>query len=201
MARAIPEDHPLRHLFREATSWAFAQAAFDEPDARDEQVRGYLSEDVLAKFVHIDNLYKIRSARGRPLEDIAEMLMEGTGTSRHMIARLELKRHIGDYALFITGLFPESLARLRRRPASPDSLLMRLGRLFVAFDDPADYYQAQGRQAYDEAAAIGRNVGISEAFVFAKLADHFRGYVQALGLVRTYLDTRPLFDEVRRLIV
>lgn len=201
MARAIPEDHPLRELFREATAWAFAQDAFEEPAARDERVRAYLSERVLAEFVHIDNLYRMRSARGQPLEDIAEMLMEGMGQASQMVVRLELKRYVGDYALFITGLFPESLARLRRKAASPDGLLMRLGQIFVAFDDPADYYQAQGQQAYDEAASIGRDVGVPEALIFAKLADHFRGYVQALGLVRTYLDTRPLFDEIRRLIV
>ena len=129
------------------------------------------------------------------------MLIEGMRGSGQTIARLELKRHVGDYALFIVGLFPESLARLRRRPADPDGLLMRLGQIFVAFDDPADYYQAQGRQAYDEAAAIGRDVGVPEAPIFAELADHFRGYVRALGLVRTYLDTRPLFEDIRRLII
>jgi hypothetical protein len=185
MPKTIPENHPLRQLFREATGWAFAQATFDEPSARDRRVRAYLSEDLLAKFVHVDNLYRLRSARGRALADVAEMLMEGMPGGGAVITKFELKRHIGDYALFITGLFPESLARLRRRSDDPDGLLMRLGSIFVAFDDPVDYYQAQGRQAYDEAAAIGRDVGLPEAPVFALLADHFPGYVGALSLVRT----------------
>jgi hypothetical protein len=200
MAEAIPDSHPLRQLFREATGWAFAQAPLQEPEARDARVRAYLAEDLLARFVHADNLYRIRSARGRVLADIAQMLIEGMGDRGPVLTRIEFKRHIGDYALFITGVFPESLLRTRKRPADSDALLVRLGQVFVAFDDPADYYQAQGRQAYDEAAAIGRDAGVPEAPIFAKLADHFPGYVCVLNLVRTYLDTRPLFEQIRRLI-
>ena len=40
----------------------------------------------------------------------------------------DTQKHLGDYALFIVGMFPESLQR--RRPISPD------------------YYVAQGKQAY-----------------------------------------------------
>jgi hypothetical protein len=71
MSQQIPEQHPLRLLFREATDWAFQHGQLPEPGARDARLKGYLSDDLLAWFLHADRLYRLRDARGRPLADVA----------------------------------------------------------------------------------------------------------------------------------
>jgi hypothetical protein len=180
MSQQVPEQHPLRHLFREATEWAFRHGRFPEPRARDTRLKGYLSEDLLVRFLHVDRLYRLRDARGTPLADVAEMLIsgEGSGVSPEIRA-LTVQRHIGDYTLFITR---------------KDSVMVQLGDLVVPFRDPGEYYEEAGRRAYRQAAEIGQEVGLTEAEVFAKLADFFRTYSELMGLIRMYLDASPVFQ-------
>jgi hypothetical protein len=196
MSEQVPQQHPLRVLFREATDWAFRHGRFPEPAARDARLKGYLSDDLLVRFLHVDQLYRLRDARGRPLADVAEMLLSGeaVGASPELRA-LTVQRHIGDYTLFITGLFPESLERVRRDWQRKDSVMVQLGNLLVPFRDPQEYYEEAGRRAYRSAAEIGREVGLTEAEVFEKLSRFFRAYVQLMGLVRMYLEASPAFGE------
>ena len=196
MSQQVPEQHPLRLLFREATDWAFTHGEFPDPGARDARLKGYLSDHLLVRFLHVDRLFRLRDARGRPLADVAEMLLSGeaVGVSPELRARA-VQRHIGDYTLFITGLFPESLERVRRDWRRKDSVLMQLGNLLVPFRDPQEYYEEAGRRAYRSAAEIGREVGLTEAELFEKLSRYFRAYVQLMSLVRVYLDASPAFGE------
>ncbi len=196
MSQQVPEQHPLRTLFRKATDWAFEHGRFPEPEARDARLKGYLSDDLLIRFLHVDRLYRLRDARGRPLADVAEMLLSGeaSGVSPELHA-LTVQRHIGDYTLFITGLFPESLERLRRDWRRKDSVMVQLGNLIVPFRDPGEYYEEAGRRAYRQAAELGREMELSEAEVFAKLSLFFRSYVALMSLVRMYLDASPAFGE------
>jgi hypothetical protein len=196
MSQQVPEQHPLRLLFREATDWAFTHGEFPDPGARDARLKGYLSDHLLVRFLHVDRLFRLRDARGRPLADVAEMLLSGeaVGVSPELRA-LAVQRHIGDYTLFITGLFPESLERVRRDWRRKDSVLMQLGNLLVPFRDPQEYYEEAGRRAYRSAAEIGREVGLTEAELFEKLSRYFRAYVQLMSLVRVYLDASPAFGE------
>jgi hypothetical protein len=196
MSQHIPEQHPLRLLFREATDWAFRHGRFPEDRARDARLKGYLSEDLLVRFLHVDQLYRLRDARGRPLADVAEMLISGEaeGVSPEL-RTLSVQRHIGDYTLFITGVFPESLERLRRDWRRKDSVMVQLGDLVVPFSDPGEYYEEAGRRAYRRAAEIGRDVGLTQAEVFEKLSEFFRAYVGLMSLIRMYLDASPAFQE------
>ena len=202
MTSQIPEQHPLRALFREATQWAFRHGEFPEPRARDARLKSYLAEDLLTRFLHVDQLYRLRDARGRPLADVAEMLMSGeaSGVSAELHA-LTVQRHIGDYTLFMTGLFPESLEQIRRDWARKDSVMMQLGDLLIPFRDPGDYYEEAGRRAYWRAAEIGREAGVIEAELFGMLSEFFRVYSQVMNLIRIYLDASPVFEERRRLIL
>ena len=203
MSQLVPEQHPLRVLFREATDWAFRHGQFPEPGARDARLKGYLSDDLLVRFLHVDRLYRLRDTRGRPLADVAEMLLSETaagyepappGVSAELRA-LTVQRHIGDYTLFITGLFPESLERVRRDWRRKDSVMVQLGNLVVPFRDPQEYYEQAGRRAYRSAAELGREMELAEAVLFEKLARFFRAYVQLMSLVRMYLDASPAFGE------
>ncbi|UCH35384.1 MAG: hypothetical protein JSV65_03265 [Armatimonadota bacterium] len=202
MTARIPENHPLCRLFREATQWAFEQGRLQDPLSDDPALKSYLSEEILARFVHVDNLYRLRDARGRRLEDIAEMLMEGRARdTAPALMEFERQRHIGDYALFITGVFPESLQRLRRHPTRPDRIMMSVGKLLLPFEHPEDYYRHQGKQAYSRAAELSRRHGLECESLFEQLAADYQAYVKAMSLVRLYLDASPLFQDAKRIIL
>ena len=202
MRPRVPESHPLRALFREAATWAFRHGMFPAQECREARVRAYLSEEILARFLHDDQLYRIRDARGRPLADVGEMLTEGEapGITAELRA-FGVQRHIGDYTLFILGLFPESLDRIRRDWRRKDSVMMQVGGLVVPFRDPGDYYHHAGRRAYEQAAELGEEQGLPEADVFAKLSRYFTTYSQVMNLVRMYLDATPVFEERRRIML
>ena len=61
----ISPDHPLRRLF--------AGLVAKELSA-DHEVAAYVA-DLLIDFVHVDHLYRIRNSRGKPLEEVGEMLV------------------------------------------------------------------------------------------------------------------------------
>ena len=65
------EGHPLRKLFADLTRETF----YRELHHYDSEVAAY-PVDLLVGFTHVENLYKIRDAAGRRLEDVGEMLIE-----------------------------------------------------------------------------------------------------------------------------
>jgi hypothetical protein len=201
MGNEVPAQHPLRALFREATEWAFRHGEFPDPRARREEPKWYLSEDLLIRFLRVDQLYRLRDARGRPLADVADMLLSGTeaGVSPELHS-FAVQRHIGDYTLFISGLFPESLARIARDWRRKDAVMVQLGDLLVPFRDPGEYYEEAGRRAYRRASEIGREAGLAEAEVFEILAEFFAAYTRVLNLIRIYLDATPAFSEHKGLL-
>ena len=154
----IPENHPLRHLFRSLTEASFEQVGHTDPE-----LTVYVT-GLLVDFTHIDNLYRVRDAKGRRLEYLVDFQLESQrGDKAH--AR-DTQKHLGDYALFIVGMFPESLQR-RRRPISPD------------------YYVAQGKQAYTTVSTMD---GLRPtAALFRKLAANFETCVCALNIEKDWL--------------
>ena len=70
----------------------------------------YLS-GLMIRFTRLDTVHRVRSLSGRPAVEVAEMLTEAEG--RIGLARRDVHRHIGDVTLFWTGVYPESLPRLR----------------------------------------------------------------------------------------
>ena len=67
----------------------------------------------LTGFIHTDMLYRIRDAAGKPLDDIADMLAEGDVrlNASTFSREFQVHKHIGDYTLFMLGMFPMALAR------------------------------------------------------------------------------------------
>ncbi len=68
----------------------------------------YLS-DLLTRFVQSEAIYRIRDLAGRPIREVAGMMVEAH--ERVGNARRDIHRHIGDYTLFWTGVYPEALNR------------------------------------------------------------------------------------------
>lgn len=121
---------------------------------------------LLTRFIHRDAIYKVRNPAGRPLEEVAEMLVEAE--ARIGDARREVHRHIGDFALFWTGLFPEALRRLQKQPR---------------LDYFVDYCE-QGKRAYRIASSIPTEQGADENEVLERLSHDFELCAYGLGELR-----------------
>lgn len=65
--------------------------------------------NLLIRFVRLDNFYRVRSLSGQPIMDIHELVNEAT--QRLGDAKREVLRHVGDFALFWLGVFPESFQK------------------------------------------------------------------------------------------
>jgi hypothetical protein len=172
MPAAVPRGHPLIRLFANLTERNFARH-LGWPDG---EVIGYLTE-VLADFVHVDRLFKIRNAQGRPVEEVADMLAEGELLyhAQSVDREREVHKHIGDYTLFMSGIFPEFLRRLKTSKAvlSPDALL--------------DFIQV-GKRSYRIVSEFTYGAYAPSAPLFRKLSENFELCVYGLGNVRADLD-------------
>jgi hypothetical protein len=163
----ISSDHPLRKLFEELVRRNFYRAGY----VHDAEVMEYVG-GVLTDFTHTDRLYQIHNARGRRLEEVAEMLVESnpildaTSFDRERAVR----KHIGDFTLFFSGFFPEAIASLPRiHPLSVD-----------AFVD----YVAAGKESYAVVAAFNLFEYRDEAPLFKRLSERFEDCVDGLHLVK-----------------
>lgn len=72
----------------------------------DTQLIDYISQ-LLLRFTRADLSQRVRAPNGQPATQIAAMLNEAD--HRLGEAKREVHQHIGDYALFWSGLYPESL--------------------------------------------------------------------------------------------
>ena len=194
MSTEVPRTHPLRKLFRWATRKAFRELS----DLADRRVERYISEEILGELVHADRIYLIKDARGRRLTELAEMVTERRGEARSGFEReLEVTQHIGDFALFTAGLFPEGLDR---KPSESMPLLARVGHVLVPCSRQLDYYLAEGRAAYRKASELWGRLSPERSSLFDRLSERFEGYVGAMGLIRFYLREDPHFRSYQRLI-
>jgi hypothetical protein len=162
----VSPNHPLRRLFSELLYKHLIRAAqFDDP-----QISDYIG-DLLVNFTHVDNLYRVRNSKGRRLEDVAEMLIASNPLleGRSFEYEREVRKHIGDYTLFLTGLFPEYVAKLDRKPFRMDSLI--------------DYLKA-GKESYRVVAAFDQFEYRDVAPLFRKLSEKFELCVYGLNLIK-----------------
>ncbi|MFQ6047980.1 MAG: hypothetical protein ACE5K7_01280 [Phycisphaerae bacterium] len=165
MGKAIPAHHPLGRFFRGLVEQTF----YVDLGMCDPQLAGYLS-GLLTQFVHIDQIFALRNATGRRIEDVAEMVSEaylGPGVSEAVRRRI-VHRHIGDFTLFWTGVYPEGLRRLRA-PQRKDHLV--------------DYLQ-QGKRSYAIASDLTPAEQEPSAQLLRRLSEKFEFCVYGLGLVR-----------------
>jgi hypothetical protein len=109
----IPDGHPLQQLFLELVRFHFSE----DVGVRDRDISDYVA-NMLTEFCECENLYKIRDTAGRPLNDVGEMLLQADpvyGPAPSFDRERQVRKHIGDYTLFFTGMLPESINRLRLR--------------------------------------------------------------------------------------
>ena len=158
--RAIPESHVLHRLFRALTENAF----MTELGIGDPPLVGYVAE-LLASFVPSQSVWRLRDEHGRPLTEVAAMIAEAESAD-DAVRRRECHRHVGDFTLFWTGVYPEALAKLRGRGSS-DALIN---------------YQEQGKRSYYLASRLSDSA--PEGPVLRRLSDQFELCAFGLSCVR-----------------
>ena len=183
MALPVPRGHPLRRLLSELTERNFAVHL----GWADREVIQYVGE-LLTDFVHVEHLYRIRNVQGRRVEEVAEMLLEGDLLHRasSVDREREVHKHIGDFTLFLGGLFPEWIRR------------MRSSRTVISADSFLDFVQV-GKRSYRIVAEFQHGAYAEMAPLFRKLAENFELCVFGLGYVRADLDRLrdPRFQAVK----
>lgn len=157
--------HPLRRFFAGLVEDALCtRIGVCDPGLAD-----YLA-GLLADFIHVDHLFPLTDAKGRRLQQVAEMLTDAIsppGTSESVHRRL-VHKHVGDFILFWTGVYPENLRRLRSKHG---------------VDQFVDYL-SQGKQSYAIASELSRPDSPPPAALLRRLSDDFEACVYGLSLVR-----------------
>lgn len=172
MGTAIPEHHPLRQLFGALTERTFTER-LGWPHVG---VTEYVS-NLLVDFTHVDGLYHIKNVGNERVDTVvgllyeSEVLLEAQSFERES----EVHRHIGDFTLFMAGLFPEYLRRLKSAGLihHPDFLV--------------DYVKT-GKRSYRIVAESLSMQPVDHPPVFQTLSENFELCVTGLGFVRSDLE-------------
>jgi hypothetical protein len=133
----------------------------------DPPLTDYLSE-LLSRFISLEAIYRLNDATGRRLEDVVGMVAEAEAMPAEGRTRREVHRHIGDFTLFWTGVYPEMLNRLR-------SVLSR--------DHFIDYCE-QGKRSYYIASTFDEEPYREQASVLRRLSEGFELVAYGLNQVR-----------------
>jgi hypothetical protein len=152
----------LARFFDRVTRQAFSDLALDDPPAA-----RYLA-DLLTRFARTEALAAVQTATARRLDTVVDSLLAihrawdlGSGEFNPSQERV-LRRHIGDYTLFMTGIFRDHVERLA----------------------VTGYYEHEGRRAYRFVSETARVDGQPEAPLFRRLSERFEHYSGALGYAR-----------------
>ena len=159
--------HPLEPFFHQAVRNSYeGKLGLNDPDATTYVAR------LLCEFSETEKLYRVCDEAGRPVEDLSEMMQAAdpvNGTAPSFDAERAVRKHIGDYALFVAGMYPEAMAsnrRLRRHYPS-------LGELIQA-----------GKESYFIVSQFNLFEYEQEAPLFARLSGEFERCILGLKLVR-----------------
>ncbi len=164
MAPLIDPRHPLRRLFSGLVDQIFqVDIGICDPALTD-----YLG-DLLAGFIHVDRIYRLRTVDGEVIRDISRMEAEavlGPGIDAARRRRL-VNKYIGDFTLFWTGVYPEQL-----RPRHRGEI------------DRLSPYVSQGKRSYEIASELSLAGDDPPAPVLQQLSQQFEFCVHGLHLVR-----------------
>jgi hypothetical protein len=168
-----PQTHPLESFFHQAVRNSYE----GKLGLRDPDVTGYVAH-LLCEFSQSDKLYKVRDAMGRPVAELEEMMTAAdpvNGTASSFDAERAVRKHIGDYALFVAGMYPEAVDSWRRRRHHHPSL--------------SELIHA-GKESYFIVSQFNLFEYEQEAPLFGRLSDWFERCILGLTMVRDDLGKR-----------
>jgi hypothetical protein len=167
----IPEDHSLRQFFAALVEKHFTE----EAGVRDEQVTQYVT-NLLTDYCESEQLFQLFDAQGRALSDVGEMLLEADpvyGPATSFDRERQVRKHIGDFTLFFTGMYPESINHFRLRRQRLENFI--------------DFVKA-GKESYYIVSKFDCFEYACVAPLFKKLAEQFEACVYGLNIVKNELE-------------
>jgi len=163
----ISDRHPLRQLLAAKIAEHFGR----EVGLRDEEIWAYLA-NLLTEFCDTRSVYALKNAKGRSLDDVGDMLLESDpvfGEAASFDRERQVRKHIGDFTLFYSGMFPESINRFRLRHQRLESMI--------------DFVHA-GKESYFIVSQFDQMEYRKVAPLFGRLSREFETCVFGLNLVR-----------------
>ncbi|MBU6175983.1 MAG: hypothetical protein KGQ60_19430 [Planctomycetes bacterium] len=162
----------LERFFTGLSEYAF----YSQLGVTDTELVTYVSS-LLIRFTKTDALHRIRQLNGRRATEVVTMMTEAQ--RRIGMARREVHRHIGDFTLFWTGLYPESLRGLQATER---------GDQFVS-------YCQEGKKAYEIASEIETDDETEASnSLLHRLSDQFEMCAYGLREIRRQWEERPDSD-------
>jgi len=165
----ISDRHPLRQLFHEMVAGCY----WRHDGIEDPELTSYVA-DLLTEFTAAESLYRIRDAEGRPIRELKDMVAAADpvyGAAASFDQEREVRRHIGNFALFAAGMYPESIPMRRHSGESSFIEMVTAGKESYYIVSQFDLFE------YKE-----------EAPLFARLSADFERCVDGLTHVRKELD-------------
>lgn len=166
------ETHPLEPFFQQVVRNSYeGKLGLHDPD-----VTGYVAH-LLCEFSETDKLYRVRDAAGHPIEELEAMIKAAdpvNGFAPSFDAERAMRKYIGDYALFVGGMYPEANVPGSRRGLHPS-----LSELIHA-----------GKESYFIVSQFNMFEYEKEAPLFTRLSDGFERCILGLSLVREELRKR-----------
>ena len=154
-----PSAKRLKEFFLAMTRTSFGQLGL-----ADQQVVEYVAS-VLTDFSASGRWLAMRDAEGRRLTSVVEMLAAQTGapqTRGRVLGERELRKYVGDYTLFMSGLF----------------------RTFVERGGYLDYYLEEGKRSYQTVSELDVALYRPGFLMFEELSRSFENYSGALDYMR-----------------
>jgi hypothetical protein len=171
------QPHPLEPFFQQVVRNTYeGKLGLHDPD-----LTAYVAR-ILCEFSQSDKLYSIRDAAGRPIEELEEMERAAdpvNGSAASFDAERALRKYIGDYSLFVAGMYPEATGSSRRLRRGHPSRHPSIEELIRA-----------GKQSYFIVSQFNLFEYEQEAPLFARLSDSFERLLLGLTLVREDLGPR-----------
>lgn len=165
------ESHLLQRFFLELVGRHYAE----EIGIRNPEIVNYVAH-LLAEFCEVERLFRIRTAAGKQLSDVGEMLMESNpvfGPAPSFDRERQVRKHIGDYSLFFTGMFPQGLNKYRLRRTRMESLI--------------DFVKA-GKESYYIVSKFEHFEYAKVDPLFRKMSHEFEHLVYGLNQVKNELE-------------
>lgn len=168
--------HPLEPFFQQMVRNSYT----GKLGIHDSVITEYVAR-LLCEFSESEKLYKVRDEHGHPVHSLEEMVQAADpvhGTAPSFDAERAVRKHIGDYALFVSGMYPESMDPWRRRHGQQSfEELVRIG-----------------KESYYIVSQFDLEEYADEAPLFRRLSGWFDRCVYGLRLVRDELThAKPAF--------
>jgi len=161
-------DNKLQSFFRNVIGQSFRQLGI-----YDSTVTSYVA-DVLTDFARSENLYRMRSRKGKRMESVVEILSEQPpppiDDETQLLKERSLRKYLGDYALFMSGIFRSHVE----------------GRGFL------NYYIQEGSRSYWTVSELDVALYRTGFILFQELSKKFEYYSGALDYTRkAYFAAEP----------